>query len=496
LQEGISHEAASLAGHLRLGRLIYLYDDNEITIDGGTELSSSDDAVLRFTSYGWHAERVDGHDPTAIAQAIERAKADPRPSLIACRTVIGWGSPSFQGTSKTHGAALGAAEILLAKARLGLDGAMHFAVPEDVLAAFRAHPGPGSRTRWEARMSDHPRAAELREWLAADGAALADRVKWPSFAPGKAQATRKTSQACLKAITAASPWVIGGSADLAGSNGTEVDRPAFTRETFAGAGTLHFGIREHAMGAVCNGIALHGGARPYGATFLIFHDYMRPSVRLSSLMNIPSVWIYTHDSFFLGEDGPTHQPIETLLALRSIPGLAVLRPCDGAETVEAWRIALQRSMGPTSLVLTRQNLPEFDHGGRPAVGRGAYVLRAGGEQPDLVLIGTGSEVALCVEAAEKLAERGTVARVVSMPWREQFLAEDKAYRASVLPAGVPRLSVEAATTLGWHGIVGDTGDSVGIDHFGASAPANVLAEKFGFTADAVVARAEALLSGR
>ncbi len=497
LQEGISHEAAALAGHLGLGRIVYLYDDNEITIDGKASLSQSEEVIGRFTAYGWHAERVNGHDPEAIAAALIRAQADPRPSLIACRTVIGKGSPSFQGTSKTHGAPLGPDEVRRTKTALGLDPEATFAVPADVAAAFRAHGGPGERARWEARVREHPRGAELREWLAGDGAALVDRVKWPTFPAGKAQATRKTSQACLQAITAAAPWVIGGSADLAGSNGTEVGRPPFTAAGFDGAGTLHFGIREHGMGAVCNGIALHGGARPYGATFLVFHDYMRPSVRLSALSRLPTIWIYSHDSFFLGEDGPTHQPIETLLALRSIPGLAVLRPADGAETLEAWQIALERSHGPTALVLTRQNLPEFDHGGRSVgVRRGAYVLRSGGERPDVVLIGTGSEVALCADAADKLALRGVTARVVSMPWREQFLAEPPAWRESVLPLGIPRLSVEAAVTLGWERVVGERGDSVGIDHFGASAPANVLAEQFGFTADSVATRAQALLSPR
>ena len=495
IQEGISHEAAALAGHLRLGRLVYLYDDNEITIDGGTRLSTSEDVCARLAAYGWHTCRVDGHDPDAIAAAIANAKEDPRPSLIACRTVIGQGS-TIEGTSKTHGAPLGAAEVRRVKERIGLDPDAQFAVPDAVVAAFRAHDGPKRRAAWEARLAAHPNRDAFRAWLAGDGRALADAVAWPTFAAGKAQATRKTSQACLQAITAAAPWVVGGSADLAGSNGTEVGKPAFTPERFAGAGTLHFGIREHGMGALCNGMALHGGLRPYAATFLVFHDYMRPAVRLSALMKLPVAWIYSHDSIFLGEDGPTHQPIETLLTLRAIPGLTVYRPCDGAETVVAWQEAL-RADGPTALVLTRQNLPEWDHaalGSAEGARQGAYVLSCPGD-PQVVLIGTGSEVETCMRAAQLLAADGLRARVVSAPCRERFAALPRDARERVLPPGIPRVSVEAGTTLGWERYVGDHGTAIGIDTFGASAPAAVLAEKFGLTAPQVARAAREVLRG-
>ena len=488
LMEGISYEAASLAGHLRLGRLIYLYDSNRISIDGSTQLAFTEDTAGRFEAAHWHVTHCDGHDPEDVARAIAEAVAvDDKPSLVICRTIIGHGSKN-EGSEKTHGAPLGAADVAAVKVKLGLDPEKSFDVPEAAYAAFRHHGGPAARKAWEARFAAHPRAAEFTTWTSG----RVDDVAWPTFPVGTKLATRKASQAALKAITAAAPWVVGGSADLAGSNGTDIGRPLFTPSTFAGAGTFAFGVREHAMAAICNGLAL-SGLRPYCATFLVFHDYQRPSVRLASLMQQPVVYVYTHDSVFLGEDGPTHQPIETVLALRALPGVSVWRPADAVETVEAWRAAIARTDGPTALVLTRQNLPVQDRAGldiQAAIARGAYTL-VDAENPQVVIVATGSEVALAVDAAAAMAD--VRVRVVSMPNRERFLAQDAAYRASVLPAGVRRLAIEAGATLGWERIVGDSGDVLGIDHFGASAPDHVLAEKFGFTVANVVAKARALI---
>jgi transketolase len=497
LMEGISSEAASLAGHLQLGRIVYLYDDNRISIDGPTSITFTEDVAKRFDGHGWHVLRVDGHDPDAIAAAIEEARADHRPSLICCRTVIGQGSAK-EGTSATHGAPLGKDDVAAVKAKLGLDPAKHFEVPAEAAAWLRGTGGADARRAWLARLEQHPRAAELRRWIEGDGAAIVDATAWPTFAGVAKVATRKASAACLKAVYAAAPNVIGGSADLAGSNGTEIGARKFTTEAFAGAGTINFGVREHAMAAAANGMALHGGTIPYVATFLMFHDYMRPSVRLSALMKQRVVYVYTHDSFWLGEDGPTHQPIETLLALRATPNVHVWRPADATETAEAWKAALLRHDGPTAIVLTRQDLPVLDRGVLPPSAdaqRGAYVLADVDGTPDVVLIATGSEVTLALGARAALAADGVAARVVSAPCLERFLAQDADYRASVLPAGVPRVSIEAGTTLGWERFVGERGASVGIDRFGASAPAEVLAEKFGFTVPNVVATVRRVLGG-
>ncbi|HHO52791.1 MAG TPA: transketolase [Deltaproteobacteria bacterium] len=495
LMEGISSEAASIAGHLALGRIVMLYDDNTISIDGSTELTFTEDATERMAAMGWHVQRVDGHDPEALAEAIEAAiAAEDRPSLIACRTVIGQGSPSYEGTPRAHGAPLGPDEVRATKERLGMDPDVAFAVPDDVASAFRSCASTELREAWQARAAESPDGPRLRTWLQPDWAALAEQIAWPSFEAGTSLATRKASAACLKAITAAAPMLVGGSADLAGSNGTNIGAVAFTPQRFAGANTLHFGVREHAMGAICNGIALHGGLRPYNATFLAFHDYQRPAVRLSALMHQPVLYIYTHDSIFLGEDGPTHQPIATLLALRALPGVEVWRPADAIETVAGWRESLLRTDGPSALILTRQGLPVLDRPAAIAAGvvRGGYVL-ADAESPQVVLLATGSEVSACLEARALLAERGVRARVVSLPCRERFARQDAAYRDQVLPAGVPRVSVEAAVTLGWRGWIGDSGVAIGVDTFGASAPAETLAEKFGFTPAQIAARAEALV---
>jgi transketolase len=492
LMEGVSYEAASIAAHLGLGRLIFLWDDNSITIDGAVGLSHSENVQARLAATGWHVQAVDGHDAEAIAAAIEVARGvTSQPSLIACRTVIGQGSPSYEGTSRTHGAALGVDEVRATKERIGLDPDAFFATPDDVVSAFRAHDGAAAHQAWNERIAAHPRADEFMSWVRADGAALAGRVSWPTFEAGAKLATRKASLSCLKAIVDEAPWFVGGSADLAGSNGTQIGLPMFTADSFKDAATINFGIREHAMGAICNGMVLHGGVRPYSATFLMFHDYQRPSVRLSGLMNVPVTWIYTHDSVFLGEDGPTHQPIATLLALRAIPNMEVWRPGDANETIVSWRAALER-YGPTSLILTRQALPVIGSDTSGAA-MGGYVLVDLDGTPDVCLLGTGSEVATCMDAAKVLASRGISARVVSLPCRERFWGQSAEYKASVLPAGIPRVSVEAGVTLGWERWTGENAAHVGIDTYGHSAPAGVIAEKLGFTGENVANIAQRLV---
>ncbi len=496
LMEGVCAEAASLAGHLKLGRVIALWDDNNITIDGSTDLSISEDTLARFAAYGWHVQKVDGHDQDAIAAAIAAARDETeRPSLIACKTKIGFGSPNKEGKSAAHGAPLGVDEVKLTKARLGLDPDVTFAVPADVVAGVRARDADRKvlREAWEARVADSPKGAELRRFLTGD-LDLAS-VSWPAHAPGPGIATRKASEAAIQAIAAALPNVVGGSADLAESNFTHIKGAGDLSATRRDARNIAYGIREHAMGAIANGIALHGGLHTFCATFLIFHDYMRPAVRLAALMHQPVVYVYTHDSVWVGEDGPTHQPIETLQAIRLIPNLRLIRPADANETNEAWKLALSRTDGPTALALTRQNLPTLDRSVYPAaasIAKGAYVLR---DAPDaqVVLIGTGSEVHVALEAADKLAAEGISARVVNMACAELFDAQDAAYKASVLPRALPRVSVEAGTTKGWERYVGLDGASVGIDRFGASAPGKVVAEKLGVTPANVVAAAKRVM---
>jgi len=496
LMEGIAYEASSLAGHLKLGRLVLLYDDNQITIDGSTDISFTEDVPARFEAQGWHVQRIDGHDPAAIAAAITAARAETeKPSMIACRTTIGQGSPSYEGTSKTHGSPLGPEEVAATKKALGLDPDAQFAVPDEVAAAFRGASRSSERQAWETRLAEHGQRERFQAWLSQDVDALIARTDWPDFATDAKLATRKASLSCLKAIVAKAPWLIGGSADLAGSNGTKLGTEPFTPSRFKGAQTLNFGVREHAMGAVCNGMVLHGGVRPYGATFLVFHDYQRPSVRLSALMKQPVIYIYTHDSIFLGEDGPTHQPVATLEALRCLPNVTVVRPADATETVEAWKMALRTTDGPTALILTRQGLPVLDRGqgGDLAdafgVQRGGYVL-SDAVDPQVVLVASGSEVPLCLQAQEVLAARGVASRVVSMPCRERFLASEDDYRHGVLPEGVPVLAVEAGISAGWRGLANDV---VGIDTYGASAPAGDLAKAYGFTPENVADKAAALV---
>ncbi len=506
LMEGISHEAASLAGHLGLGKLIYLYDDNDISIEGSTDLTFTEDVAARFRAYGWHVQSVDGYDLAAIEAAIHAARAETeRPSLIVCRTHLAYGSPGKQDDPSAHGAPLGEEEVRRTKEALGWPPDAHFWIPPEALAVFRraVEAGREAQARWERMFEryarEHPREAALLRRLWSGELPEGWEEALPSFSPADGpMATRKASGAVLNALADVLPTLIGGSADLAPSNVTLLKKyEGFQRSTPAGR-NLHFGVREHAMGGILNGLALHGGVIPYGGTFLVFSDYMRPAVRLAAMMRLPVVYVWTHDSVWIGEDGPTHQPVEHIAALRAIPNLALVRPCDPNETVAAWRVALERRDGPTGLLLTRQAVPVLDRtdmAGPEGLARGGYVLReAPGGRPDLILIGSGSEVHLALAAQEVLAERGIRARVVSMPSWELFDAQPGAYRAEVLPPDVPaRLAIEAGVGMGWEKYVGPHGDVVSIERFGASAPYKVLMEKFGFTPQAVVERALRLL---
>lgn len=485
LMEGLSLEAASLAGHFGLGKLTYLYDDNRITIDGSTDITFSDDVAQRFEALHWHTLEVDGHDREEVASAIGAALAqDERPTLIICRTQIAKGAPNLEGTAEAHGQPLGADEVRAVKKAMGFDPDIQFHIPDEVLGFFdgamergrQAH--AGWRQRFESA-DDEARSLwnslHHPEKVALEG---------PGFEVGEKMATRASSGKLFAEIASKSPGFIGGSADLAGSTKTVIeDGRLFSRED-RGARDIPFGVREHAMGTVVNGMAVHGGLRPYGATFFVFSDYMRPAVRLSALMEAPSIWVWTHDSVFLGEDGPTHQPIEHLASLRAMPGLWVIRPADANEVIQAWEIALNRHDGPVGLVLTRQGVPTLEPvpGG---VSRGGYVKREGG---DLTLIASGSEVSVALGAAEILDTDGIGTRVVSLPCWELFFEQDAEYRKEVLGAA-PRVSVEAAATFGWERVIGDEGLALGIDHFGESAPDTVIAEKLGFTPEVVAARA-------
>jgi len=507
LMEGVASEAASLAGHLKLHKLITLYDDNHISIDGSTSLAFTEDVGRRFEAYGWDVHSVaNGNDLAAVEAAIRAAQAETgRPSLIMCRTHIGYGSPNKQDSSKAHGEPLGEDEVKLTKERLGWPLTPAFLVPEEARQEFRkaVERGKARETEWQQRFSAYAAAFpdEAARWEQYMSGKLPPGwdTGLPAFAPGDpALATRAASGKVLHALSPKVTNLLGGSADLAPSNNTYVQGvPEFQPGSYAGR-NFHFGVREHAMGSVSNGMALHGGLRPYTGTFLIFSDYMRPAMRLAALMQVPVIFIFTHDSIGVGEDGPTHQPVEHLAALRAIPSLTVIRPADANETVEAWRIALTHS-GPTCLVLTRQNLPVLDRarmepGG--GVARGAYVL-ADPQQghPQVILIATGSEVTVAAGAQKLLAERGVAARVVSMPSWDLFERQPQSYRDSVLPPTVTaRVAIEAAVPLGWHKYVGPAGEIVGMTRFGASAPGPVLFEKFGFTAENVAARAMALLT--
>jgi transketolase len=497
LMEGINHEAAGLAGHLGLGRLNVFWDDNRITIDGATDLSTSEDIPARYAAYGWHVVSCDGHDSTDIRRAIDEALADPRPSLIACRTIIGWGAPNKQGTSATHGAALGDEEVAAARKELLWD-CEPFDIPEPILSAWRQ---AGRRSEvehaaWQERLAAGPAGAELARRMDGrlpEGFGIEGWFDSLAADPQKL-ATRKASELALEAINAALPDTVGGSADLTGSNNTKTkSQKPLTRDDYSGR-YIYYGIREFGMSAAMNGMALHGGVLPYGGTFLVFSDYARPAMRLAALQQIRVVFVMTHDSIGLGEDGPTHQPVEHLTSLRLIPNLAVFRPADVVETAEAWMLALERRDGPSVLALSRQNLPQvrLERSGNLSA-RGAYRLRAASAARRVVLIATGSEVELALTVADALEGQGIGADVVSMPCWSLFDAQDAAYRADLLPADVLRVSIEAGTTLGWERYVGSNGLAIGLDRFGASAPAEDLFQRFGFTAEAIVPRILAAL---
>ncbi len=506
LMEGVSGEAASLAGHLGLGRLICLYDDNHVTIDGGTELSFTEDVARRFSAYRWHVLRVkDGNDRAAIEQAFRAARAETdRPSLIVCRTQIAYGSPNKQGSHEAHGAPLGPDEVRLTKMRLGMPADETFSVQEPVRRHFERCVAKGERAeaawrrKWDAWARQHPALAE--SWRRAmEGSLPADwDADLPAFADGKPIATRAAFGHALNAVAARVPTLMGGSADLSPSNNTVIKGACdFQKGAYEGR-YLRFGVREHAMGAVLSGLALHKGIRPYGGTFLVFADYMRPAIRLAALMKLPVIYIFTHDSIAVGEDGPTHQPVEHLAALRAIPGLTVIRPADATETAAAWRTALQTMVGPVALILSRQNLPVLDRQKLPPadeLAHGAYVLSAPAGALQAILIATGSEVHLAIKAQGLLAGRGVAASVVSMPSRELFEKMPQAYRDAVLPPEVRvRVAVEAGVELGWERYIGASGAMVGMSDFGASAPGGTVMEKFGFTAERVVEAVLGILS--
>ena len=495
LMEGMSQEAIALAGHLKLNKLIVLFDDNGISIDGPLSLADSVDQVKRFEAARWEATRVDGHDPAAIAKAIAAAQGSERPSLIACRTVIGFGAPAKAGTEKCHGSPLGAEEIKGARAKLGWSEPA-FAIPADVRVLWRNAGSAGTATRqtWNDRLIAAPaaRRAEferrMRGDLANDQIATAARsVKQKLAAEPKEIATRSASEGALEALTAAAPEMIGGSADLTGSNNTKPKGMTVLSAADYGGRFIHYGVREHAMAAAMNGMALHGGVIPYSGTFLVFADYCRPAIRLAALMGIRVIHVMTHDSIGLGEDGPTHQPVEHLAALRAIPNLHVFRPCDAVETVECWQLALENSAGPSILALTRQNLPQlrsgFDAANRCA--EGGYEILPAPAKAEVSLFATGSEVSIAVEAQKILGERGVGARVVSVPCFELFRALPAAKRRDVIGAAPVKVAVEAAIRQGWDEIIGSDGAFIGMTSFGASAPYKELYRHFGITAENV-----------
>jgi transketolase len=503
LMEGVSYEAASLAGTNALGNLVYFYDDNHITIDGTTSISFTEDRVRRFEAAGWHVQSVaDANDLDGLREAIRAAQAETeRPSIVVIRSHIAFGAPRAVDTAKAHGSPLGAEEVAATKKALGWDPEKHFFVPDEVREHLNGvERGIAYEDEWKTRFSRwselFPKAREA--WDAAQAGRIGP---WdvPEFEPGDDMATRDAGKKVMQAFKKAVPTMIGGAADLVESTKTEFVGGGLFSDRWAGR-NIAFGIREHAMGSIVNGLALHGGiVKPYGSTFLVFSDYMRPAVRLSALSKLPVVWVWTHDSVGLGEDGPTHQPVETYAALRAIPGLWFVRPADANETAHAWRVALERTDGPVALSLSRQKVPTLDRSDlAPAsqLERGAYALwdSSDSSNPDLILIGTGAEVDLALRAGRKLAEEGTAVRVVSMPCWELFEEQPQDYRDQVLPPeSKARLAIEPGVALGWHKWVGDRGDVVSIEHFGASAPGTTVLEHFGYNLDNVVARASALL---
>ena len=502
LMEGVSHEASSFAGHFGFGKLIGFYDDNRITIDGSTDLSYSDDAQRRFEGYGWQVLRLpDVNDLAAIDQVIAQAKAEKeRPTLVVTRTHIGFGSPNRQDTAKAHGEPLGKDEVVLTKKNLGWPWPDEtFKVPPEVLEHTRktVEKGRQQNEEWQRRFASFPEKSEFQRRMEGRLPAGWEKVI-PSFTKENGSvASRAASNVVLNALVKVLPELIGGSADLTPSNGTALkDQPEFSRQRKDGR-YVHFGIREHGMASIMNGLALHGGLRPFGGTFLIFSDYMRPGVRLASIMKQPVIFVYTHDSIGLGEDGPTHQPIEQLSTLRAIPGFTLIRPADATESAEAWRVAIAHRNGPTALVFTRQKLGYIDREKyAPAQGvvLGGYVL-ADSPPPQVVLMSSGSEVALILGAHEKLATQGIASRVVSMPSHELFARQDATYRSSVLPPGVPRVAIEAGHPMSWNRWVGDNGVVLGIERYGASAPFERIYEELGLTVDKVVSAATQLVRG-
>ncbi len=519
LMEGVAAEASSFAGHHGLGKLIVLYDDNGISIDGPTSITFTEDVPARYRAYGWHVQTVsDGNDVLALRQALSAARTETaRPSLIAVRTVIGYGSPKLAGTSKVHGSVLGAEEAAATKANLGIDWPA-FTVPDDVLHHMRSavKRGAEARAAWqelfERYRAAHPELAAEFERVMREKLPAGFDADLPTYPVGKSVATRKASLEAINALARRLPELVGGSADLAGSNFTDIEGETAMRAGDYAGRIIHFGIREHAMAAIGNGLSLHGGLRPFVSTFLIFSDYLRPALRLSALMGQGVVYDFTHDSIGLGGDGPTHQPIGELAALRAMPGLDVIRPADANEAVQAWVSALRNQTRPTALAFTRQNVPNLAVPAG-AVARGAYVLAEAGAggglaeggagatltpdpdaRPDLILIGTGSEVQLCLAARDVLEAEGVRTRVVSMPSTEIFARQDDAYRAAVLPAAVrARVAVEAGATFGWERYTGELGEIIGVDRFGASAPGDVLMREYGFTTENVVAGARRAL---
>jgi transketolase len=496
LMEGVSHEAASLAGHLGLGRLIYVYDDNHITIDGPTELAYSDDVAGRFRAYGWHVDELGevANDTDALEAALRGSAAvEEAPSLIILRSHIGWPSPRFTDTAEAHGNALGEDEVAITKQILGLPSDETFWIPDDVRELYRAagRRGREQREAWEKRLAGYTGDREAWDACQAQRGLPGWQDALPSWAPGEKVATRKASGACLQALADKVPALIGGGADLTGNTGTVIqDHGVFTADDPAGR-QVYFGIREHGMAAALNGMAAHGGVLPVGGTFFVFSDYMRPAVRLAAMSGYKVIFAFTHDSVGLGEDGPTHQPVEHLASLRAVPQLRLIRPADANETAAAWRIAIEGD-GATALVLTRQNVPVLEGTAGAPVERGAYILADPDEgAPDVVLIGTGSEVGVCVDALPQLAEAGVAARVVSMPSWDLFAAQDDDYQSGVLPPEIPTLAVEAAASFGWDRWADD---SVSLDRYGASAPGATALANFGFNPANVAERARQLVN--
>lgn len=507
LMEGVALEAASFAGHNKLGNLIYLYDDNDISLDGPTSLTfNHEDTAKKFEAMGWHVQHADGFNHQQIADAIRIAqKETAKPSIIICKTIIGYGSPHKAGTSGVHGSPLGPEEAKLTKQALGIPLEPTFLVPDTDRAAWAARKAENKKLydAWhasvEAARKSHPEAVRIMETFLKQELPADLDAKLPAFDPAKPIATRKASEATLKAIAPSVPWLVGGSADLSGSTNAIVPGE-LSAENMDGR-HIYFGVREHGMGSIVNGMTRQGAFRAFGATFFTFSDYMRGAVRLSAIMECPSIWVWTHDSIFLGEDGPTHQPVEHLAAVRAIPGLIVIRPGDAIETAQAWAVALRETHHPVALILTRQNLPVYDRSqpefaARGTLAQGAYIFRAekNAAKLDGILIGTGSELHVCIDAARKLESEGRSVRVVSMPSWELFERQTAPYRADILPSTCKaRVAVEAGVSQGWTKWVGDGGATVTQDGFGASAPASVLAKEFGFTADNVAAKLRALL---